>query len=166
MGIKIKMDFQLDSYCGLYCGACFIMTAYRQNRTDCLPDDWVSPIHDKEIKCYGCKSELVFENCRGCGIRKCAQIKKLEFCIQCSEFPCEKFNHLKKLNLAHHNVAIHSLEIIEKIGVQEWLKQQKERWICSNCGSPFSWYEQTCVNCGCDLFSSIKENKALFNILD
>jgi hypothetical protein len=62
------MTIQLDSYCGLYCGACFIMTAYRQKRTDCIPDEWVSPIHDMEIKCHGCKSELVFENCRGCGI--------------------------------------------------------------------------------------------------
>jgi hypothetical protein len=84
----------------------------------------------------------------------------------CSEFPCEKFDNLKRLNLAHHHIAIHSLEIIKKIGIKEWLKQQMERWMCSNCGSPFSWYEQTCVECGNDLFSSIKENETFFNISD
>lgn len=159
------MEFQLDSYCGLYCGACFIMNSYRQNRNDCLPDEWISPIHDKEIKCHGCKSDLVFENCRGCRIRTCAQAKKIEFCNECSEFPCEKINNLKKLNLAHLKVAIHNLEIIKEIGIQEWLKQQEKRWMCSNCGYSFSWYEKKCTECGIDLFNSIKE-KALLSDLE
>ena len=159
------MTFQLDSYCGLYCGACFIMTAYRQNRNDCLPDEWVSPIHDKEIKCYGCKSKFVFENCRGCRIRTCAQAKNVEFCNECSEFPCEKINNLKKYNLAHLDVAINSLEIIKTIGKEEWLKQQEKRWKCSNCTSPSSWYEKTCIKCGNDLFNSVKEKDTLFSDL-
>ncbi|MFX1310090.1 MAG: DUF3795 domain-containing protein [Promethearchaeota archaeon] len=155
------MTYQLDSYCGLYCGACFVMTAYKQNRTDCIPDKWGSQIHGKELKCYGCKSNIIFENCRKCGIRNCAQTKSVEFCNQCSDYPCDKFKRIESFNLAHHNVAIHSLKTIEKVGVQTWLNQQKKRWLCTNCGSPFSWYEENCFQCGRELFNSIKEEKKL-----
>ena len=155
------MKFQFDSYCGLYCGACFIMNAYKQNRTDCLPKEWVSPIDDKEIKCHGCKSELVFENCRGCQIRKCAQSKDVEFCNNCSEFPCEKIKRFEDLNLPHHKVALHNMEQIKEIDLQQWLKQQKERWLCSNCSYPFSWYEENCVQCGKELFNSVNEINTL-----
>jgi hypothetical protein len=137
------------------------MNAYKQNRNDCLPEEWVSSLDNKEIKCYGCKSELVFENCRGCRIRNCAQSKDITFCNKCLEFPCENIRRFKHRDLAHHKVAIHSLEAIKENGIQEWLKQQKERWLCSNCSYPFSWYEKNCVQCGSDLFNSVKENKTL-----
>ncbi|NVM38334.1 MAG: DUF3795 domain-containing protein [Candidatus Lokiarchaeota archaeon] len=155
------MSFKLDAYCGLYCGGCFIMNAYRQNRTDCLPDNWINPIHDKEIKCYGCKSEIVFENCRGCRIRKCAQSKNIDFCNKCSEFPCEYIKRLVNLDLAHLNLTTENLKTIKETGVKKWLENQKNRWLCANCGFPYSWYEQNCVKCGKELFNSIKENKVL-----
>jgi hypothetical protein len=155
------MKFRFDAYCGLYCGACFIMNAYTQNRDDCLPQDWIDPLDGKEIKCYGCKSELVFENCCGCRIRSCAQSKDIDFCNNCSEFPCKNIKRLENTNLAHLKVAIHSLDIIKEIGVQEWLFKQKDRWLCSNCNYPFSWYEKNCIRCGTELFNSIDENKIL-----
>ncbi len=158
------MIFRFDSYCGLYCGACFIMNAYKQSRSDCLSEDWISPLEDKEIKCQGCKSELVFENFRGCQIRSCAKSKGIEFCNTCSDFPCEKIKSFQNRNVAHHNVAIQSLEIIKERGFQEWLKQQKEQWLCSNCGYPFSWYEENCIHCGTQLFNSVNENKTLKKI--
>jgi hypothetical protein len=155
------MIFRYDAYCGIYCGACFIMNAYTQNRTNCLPEDWINPLDGKEIKCNGCKSELVFENCRGCRIRSCAQSKDVKFCNVCSEFPCENIKRLENTNLPHLKVAIHSLDIIKEIGIQEWLIKQKERWLCSNCNYPFSWYEKQCVRCGVKLFNSTDENKTL-----
>lgn len=158
------MTFRLDAYCGLYCGACFVMIAYKQSRSDCIPDDWVSSLHDKEFKCHGCKSEIIFENCRGCNIRICAQSKNLEFCNDCSEYPCEKIKRIEKYNLAHHNVTVHSFEKIKEIGAQKWLEEQKERWLCSNCNTSFSWYEDNCFKCGSELFNSNKEEDKLKNI--
>ena len=140
------------------------MIAYKQNRTDCLPDEWISAIHEKELKCHGCKSEILFENCRGCRIRQCAQSKNIEFCSECSEYPCENIKRIEKYNLAHHNVTVYSFETIKEIGVQKWLKQQEERWLCSNCDNPFSWYEDICTKCGNELFNSIKEEEKLKNI--
>ncbi len=155
------MTYKLDAYCGLYCGACFIMTAYNQNRTDCIPNEWLSSIRDMDFKCHGCKSDILFENCQGCKIRPCAQSKNIEFCNLCSEYPCEQFKRIESYNLAHHNVAAQSLKEIDEIGVQEWLQQQKERWLCSKCNHPFSWYEENCTRCGSELFNSVKEDQNL-----
>jgi len=155
------MKYKLDAYCGLYCGACFVMIAYKQHRSDCIPNDWVSSFQDKEFKCHGCKSDILFENCQGCKIRTCAQSKNIEFCNKCSEYPCEQFKRIESYNLAHHNVAVKSLKIIDEIGVQEWLKQQSERWLCSNCSSAFSWYEENCIECGEELFNSVREEEKL-----
>jgi len=157
------MTYKLDAYCDLYCGACFIMTAYNQNRTDCIPAEWLSSIQNMEFKCYGCKSEILFENCRGCNIRKCAQSKGIELCNECSEYPCKEFKRIEKYNLPHHNVSVHSFDIIKEVGVQTWLKQQKERWLCSKCKHPFSWYEENCIKCGSELFNSVKEDQKLKN---
>ena len=155
------MTFRLDAYCGLYCGACFVMIAYKQDRTDCIPKKWLSFIHDMELKCHGCKSDVLFENCRGCKSRPCAQSKNIEFCDQCSEYPCEQFRRIASYNLPHHNVAVQSLKKIDEIGVKEWLKQQSERWLCSNCNSAFSWYEEYCIKCGEQLFNSVREAEQL-----
>ncbi len=155
------MEFKLDSYCGLYCGACFIMNAYKQNRNNCLPLDWINPLENKEIKCHGCKSEIIFENCRGCKIRECAQSKNLEFCNECSQFPCEKIKVFEERNLKHHKVALFYFDKIKESGIQEWLKQQKDRWSCTNCGNQFSWYEENCNYCDAKLLSCIEESKIL-----
>ena len=106
-------------------------------------------------------SNLIFENCQGCQVRKCAQSKDLEFCNNCSSFPCEKIKIFEKRNLGHNNVAIHYFNTIKEEGVQNWLKQQKERWSCSNCGNAFSWYEEKCTLCRASLFNCIEENKSL-----
>ena len=85
------MTYKFDSYCGLYCGACFIIQAYKQNRTDCIPEPWLESIQGKELDCYGCKSGKLYENCRGCKIRICAESKNVEFCNECPEYPCKEY---------------------------------------------------------------------------
>ena len=48
-----------------------------------------------------------------------------------------------------------------EIGIKEWLKQQEERWLCSNCNHPYSWFEEKCVGCGSELFNATAESKSL-----
>ncbi|MFN8258452.1 MAG: DUF3795 domain-containing protein, partial [Bacteroidales bacterium] len=42
-----------------------------------------------EVKCKGCRNEncKLFQNCR---VRECSRDKKIDFCYQCTEFPCNK----------------------------------------------------------------------------
>jgi hypothetical protein len=72
------MEFVLDGYCGVYCGACPVMLATKAGKID-----------DAQ-QCYGCKSEKPTGFCATCGIKACAQRKGYEFCDQCNELKtCE-----------------------------------------------------------------------------
>ena len=148
------MTVRPDSYCGLYCGACFVVRAERENLQKELVKKY-SNLKPEEVKCQGCKSEgYVFRGCQKCKIRQCAQEKKLEFCFECSEYPCEKIEHFKNTGLAHTFVACHSLKDIQQKGLATWLKQQKVRWECPKCHKSFSWLEEKCSQCGEVLYNS------------
>jgi len=91
--------FKHDSYCGFYCGACDIMSAFKRavERNESLKWKNIAPDLRKNIPtsktdsivCYGCKSDKVFVDCSKCLIRKCAKTgMQVESCIQCTKFPC------------------------------------------------------------------------------
>jgi len=46
--------------------------------------------HFARANCLGCrKGDCIYPNC---GVAGCYKIKGVDFCFQCSEFPCEKTN--------------------------------------------------------------------------
>lgn len=71
--------------------------------------------------CRGCRNEQcrLFRNC---GVRACHQEKKVVFCFQCDEFPCDRTGfdeHLKKRWQAIQ-------ERIREIGVEAFFKETKD----------------------------------------
>jgi hypothetical protein len=99
--------------------------------------------------CHGCKSEQVAVHCQVCGIKTCATEKGYEFCYECSEM--ETCTHLQPFivddRYPYHRGVYKNFEIIQKGGVTQWLDLQNLRWQCPNCGSPFSWWDETCPQC-------------------
>lgn len=162
-------EFNCDSYCGLYCGACDIMVAYRTGKKSKFAKFWSKENlkeflgvldypyseSDLELKCHGCKSDTVFINCRPCTIRKCAVEKNLEHCMDCSEYPCSIHLEYKKGEkvLPHSTDKQGNLESIRMLGADKWLDEQQKRWKCPDCEREFSWYATRCENCGKDLRS-------------
>lgn len=155
-----EISFIEDSYCGLYCGACEILLAYKKAIAnneiadwDDLPGEFSEYITKAEVKCLGCKTDTVFEGCRRCPIRSCAREQGVEYCIDCECYPCELINQMKerliavKAILPHTAGIIGNLEDIKKMGRKAWLKYQQELWSCPNCGTRFSWYQKTCTKC-------------------
>jgi len=63
----------------------------------------------------------------GCPVRKCCMAKGIDFCFECSEFPCER-NWGEKSE--HTNIftadKIKRLQEMKAIGVEEWIKKQWE----------------------------------------
>lgn len=123
--------------CGVYCGAC--------------------PSFEKS--CYGCSSEDDAKNKRksrcSCKIRMCCyNEKKVNFCFECTDFPCGKIH--KKLIKSHpgdprykyrHELEDICTEFKEK-PMDEFLQNQKERWLCPSCGGTVHFYRYTCSQCG------------------
>jgi hypothetical protein len=160
-------EFRYDTYCGLYCGACEIMDAYRagieSGRTpqwDDLPASFTGHIPHAEIKCHGCKSDDVFAGCRTCPIRACA-LKKgiLGTCRDCRKYPCMIYAAfkvvwwLRKLGkkLPHWRAAKPNLKRMREIGIDRWLEEQDKAWRCPGCGTKFTWYRTACAGCGKDV---------------
>ncbi len=156
-------EFQYDSYCGLYCGACDILDAFRKSLESGEEKDWNDmpkefqslPFDTKKskIRCFGCKTDDIFDGCSHCLIRKCA-VKKagLDTCLDCSKYPCwrhkltglvKKILGLEK-KLPHQKDIKPNLEFIRRYGVDKWLFEQEKIWRCGSCGERLTWYHPVC----------------------
>ncbi|MGE5396052.1 MAG: DUF3795 domain-containing protein [Chitinophagales bacterium] len=173
-------DFNFDSVCGIYCGACSIMASYRTGIKDPLAlffneanvksfltsQGQTYPENEPfEHKCHGCKTSTLFINCRPCPIRACAVEKKAEHCIECEQYPCDLFssrmcNPEIAQNLPHTKAAVKNLNRIKEVGLNQWLTEQEKAWRCPDCGTDFSWYASACGKCGRDL-NSLKDYNSL-----
>ncbi len=129
------MEFVLDGYCGLYCGACSMLQETLSGKA--------------EMPCYGCKSEAPAGHCATCAIKTCARSKGFEFCFECAELEtCEKMIHF--INDPQYPNGLNvpkNFKDIQAVGVKQWLSDQQTRWRCQNCGQSFTWYDQTCSHC-------------------
>jgi hypothetical protein len=86
-----------------------------------------------------------------CKIKNCATLKKSKskFCFECEEFPCDKLKHLDKRYRTKYNMSmIENLGIIKKLGLREFMKNEKIRWACSQCGGTICVHRGYCHNCG------------------
>jgi len=140
------MSNELIAFCGLYCGACSFKVAFDENDREHIarmPDAY-SKYKDGPLEfCPGCR----LDNQHGtCGIRDCAQEKKVAYCSQCNEFPCEKLIAFANDGIPHHAKAIENLHALKQMGAKAWLESQRIEWSC-DCGTKFSWYLKRCKNC-------------------
>jgi len=155
----------LAAACGTYCGACpayiakhgedMQMKMKPQKRSssgltkalDGIPDpSWMDG-----LLCDGCLSGGVLAaHCKTCQIRLCAADKQKDSrCSDCQELPCYRITSLINMGAyLHRKEYLPNLSKIREMGVQEWVKKEKERWSCSQCGRPISWYDAKCPGCG------------------
>ena len=146
--------FNPDTYCGIYCGACSIAMHSRTGRADefaaCLGN-----VPKEELACGGCKSDTIYAGCSTCSLRRCAREKNIEYCIDCTDFPCKSYSTWQTVAkfLPHTHEAASSLKVIKSNGVDHWRDAQRRRWSCPECGTPFSSYTSACYTCGGSLMS-------------
>ena len=137
-----------DAFCGLYCGACPL---YQMS---------VKAEDPSQIKCLGCKSDKVADHCAKCQMKTCATAKNLSSCGECDQFPCEKTEQFHRSGRDMALVAEKNCYQIRKEGYSSWLQDQPQRWICTKCGSSFSFRDETCPNCNADVYSCKEEAAA------
>ncbi len=153
------MAFRYDTYCGLYCGACDILLANKRNLLEETAKSWNMKPND--LMCHGCKTDTTSTYCKTCDIKKCADSRNIEFCFQCDEYPCSYLLEFKSDECPHHSVILKNLNFLRDYGLAKWLETQQKRWKCPECGREFSWYEETCTNCGGNLYGCKEEEKEL-----
>jgi len=146
-------DEDLVGRCGLYCGACSIYRAYKDNGEHLIRLSKRFKRPPEKVKCEGC--QILTPKCWGnkCKIVQCLQAKNYEFCYECPKYEersCEKFEKLAKGHL-EDNVDIRAnLEKIKTGKAMEWLKESKKRFKCPYCKKPLPEGSKKCYHCGKD----------------
>jgi protein-arginine kinase activator protein McsA len=92
-------------------------------------------------------------------LKQCALDHHVEFCFECDEYPCEKLQTFKNDDNPHHSVVLRNLDHLKEVGSEKWLDEQKKRWSCPQCGTPFSWYDRECEACGPQLYNAVEEDR-------
>ena len=112
-----QREYPLFSACGLNCGLC---PRYQM---------------DGDSKCPGCAGKDFLSKHPTCGVLSCTQRRGLEFCFECNEFPCGKYDgadkkdsfitHLKQLSdmnrVSGQGISTYKNELEEKISILEML---------------------------------------------
>ncbi len=132
------MEYVLDGYCGLYCGACPLMLASKAGTA--------------EDPCFGCKSQRLpaSQHCATCGIKQCARDHGFDYCDECAELSgCDRMKHfMADPDWPYHQSVLANLARMRAVGLESWLAEQAQRWACPQCGQAQSWWDETCKQCG------------------
>lgn len=150
-----SQERSLVGKCGLYCGACSIFRAERDD------PEWRKRI----ARHFDCPAEKV--RCRGCGALTpecwgydckfivCLRERGYEYCFECPEYEtrsCRKFEELSKAYLEEDGVDLRAnLTLIKSGKVDEWLEEFKKRYTCRFCEKETVTGEKKCHHCNREL---------------
>lgn len=148
------MDTNLIGKCGLYCGACFI---YRAERDDQALRKQIADHYkckEAEVRCHGCGG--LSESCwgNGCKIVICVGAKGFKTCYECENFhndKCDKFHPLYQSYRAYGVDLKTNLKRINSGDAEAWLADSEARFRCSACGHPIHVGAKACPECGKEL---------------
>lgn len=116
-------------------------------------------------KCVGCNNTgFKPTHCNNCRIKLCCEekVKENKYCVYCNDFPCKLIKHLDNRYKAKYNESpIQNLITISRIGLDDFLKSERDKWKCTRCGKLLCVHRNDCMNCGAinKNFSSHKGKK-------
>lgn len=130
------VDHVMIAPCGMNCSICARQLALKNNLKN---------------------EKIIISYCPGCRNKnKCAFQKKcdllrnntIKYCFECDDFPCESLQRLDKRYRTHYRMSmIDNLKFIKKEGVSKFLKNEKEKWRCTNCGELICCHNGLCFKC-------------------
>jgi hypothetical protein len=144
--------------CGLYCGACGVYIATRDD------NDKFKAILGKlygtkpeETACLGCMQpdppKLMYGYCKICNIRECVVSRGFYSCHQCTEWPCDRINNFgfaTGIRVMKRAIPVWRAKVAEqgdREGSAEWARSECERYHCPSCGKPAFRGAQQCRSC-------------------
>lgn len=132
---KGKFVPELIAPCGMNCGICISFFGYTMNGKK------------RKHPCSNCRSrdsQCAFIK------KKCDTLatKQIEYCFECTDFPCENLTKLDTRTRAKYGMSmIENLRNIQTHGIEQFLKNEQERWKCSTCGGIIWVHNKTCYTC-------------------
>ena len=135
------MDQKLIAPCGMNCCLC---VAYQFKEKDINRRGF----HKKY--CPGCIPRG--ENCTHMR-DACELLAKgsIRFCFECENFPCKRLKALDKRYRTKYRMSmIENLNYINEFGMEEFLKKECDKWLCTGCGATICCHNGLCLNCNID----------------
>lgn len=106
----IKREYPLFSACGLNCGLC---PRYQM---------------DGPSKCPGCSGEGFSTVHPACGVLSCSRRKGLEYCYQCDEYPCKKYDGADQSDsFITHLKQFCDMDKAKTLGIDEYRNELNEK---------------------------------------
>ncbi len=120
--------------CGMNCRLCLAYT------------------RDKNV-CPGCRGDDSNKSkyCITCIIKNCEKIEKdgAKYCFSCERYPCTRLKQLDKRYRTKYSMSmIENLNYINKFGIREFIRNEKEKWTCPECGEIICVHRPQCLLCG------------------
>ena len=133
LGWNKKTGASLIAPCGMNCGIC------------------VAYLRDKN-PCPGCRIENSSKPVTraDCKIKNCTLLKTTHstYCYECGEYPCKPLKHLDKRYRTRYKMSmIENLNNLQSIGIESFLRSERERWRCPLCGGVICVHKGYCLTC-------------------
>ncbi|MBI5294067.1 MAG: DUF3795 domain-containing protein [Chloroflexi bacterium] len=132
----MKTDTHIPTHmmapCGLTCAACY---AHLRKKKPCPG-------------CNGAESAKP-GYCSRCKIKACATGRGLAYCFACPDFPCALVKQIdKRYRLKYRTSLIENGLRAQAVGVEQHLREEKQKWTCPQCGGVLNLHDRTCSECG------------------
>lgn len=100
----------------------------------------------KGLACNGCGQGGERKACQNCSIRQCEH--KTAFCFECAGYPCKRLKALdKRYRTRYHMSMLENLAFIQANGLEEFVRQQNEKYRCARCGKLRTVHQDHCLYC-------------------
>jgi len=119
--------------CGMNCGICLGFLRERNPCSACRDTEGYKP-----------------NQCKSCIIINCDKLKKTVsgFCYECEDIPCKRLKQLDKRYRTKYNMSmLENLEYIRVNGLENFVKNEEERWKCDQCGGLICVHRGFCLSC-------------------
>ncbi|MBN2382204.1 DUF3795 domain-containing protein [bacterium] len=132
----------MTSPCGL---PCFHCTAYLAKDNPEILEKMVAAlgIPAEKAICNGCRPQqgkIPFLNPdQTCHIYHCAAEKGIEFCHECDDFPCSRFQPYADQAHFPHNTKMYQLCMMKKLGFEAWAEHEARAIWDTYRTKPFSF---------------------------
>jgi catechol 2,3-dioxygenase-like lactoylglutathione lyase family enzyme len=126
----------LIAACGMNCRICISYFGYTTSGKK------------RKMKCIGCKPRD-----KSCAFLKkyCKKLtkKELDYCYECSDFPCKYLEKLDEVYRGRYNMSmIKNLKDIQNDGIEKFLERQQVKYKCQECGGVICVHNGKCYSCG------------------
>ncbi len=119
------MDYKkLTAPCGIDCFNCSMFIENISEELKSMLAKASGKSRD-EVACKGCREQ---GGCKmyssSCATLDCVNNQGVEFCFECSEFPCNKLMPCADGSQKYpHNLKVYNLSRIKNIGLENWVKE-------------------------------------------